>query len=208
MSLHYRKYRDYHHYKMHQMENLKVNHTKFSKAFDQRYRRIHKRITDVLGFLANVNKDAKILCLGARLGEEVKAFRTMGFPAIGIDLYPGKNNPYVVAGDFHNLEEKDNSIGGIYTNALDHAFDIEKIATECARVLSHDGFLLLDISTNKRLTDKKHFRQSNHESMVWDSIEELIKIFLSNGFVEVGRNMESDDVVGKPFLGIIFKKEN
>ena len=45
-----------------------------------------------------------VLCLGARLGGEVRAFTAMGALSIGIDLNPGPNNAYVLPGDFHHLQ--------------------------------------------------------------------------------------------------------
>ena len=44
-----------------------------------------------------------MLCLGARLGTEVRALHNLGYFAIGIDLNPGVDNPYVLMGDFHKL---------------------------------------------------------------------------------------------------------
>jgi hypothetical protein len=37
-----------------------------------------------------------VLCLGARLGTEVRALHSLGYFAIGIDLNPGEENPYVL----------------------------------------------------------------------------------------------------------------
>lgn len=39
-----------------------------------------------------------VLCLGARLGGEVRAFKSHGATALGIDLNPGEGNMDVVAG--------------------------------------------------------------------------------------------------------------
>ena len=85
-----------------------------------------------------------ILCLGARLGSEVEAFISFGHAAIGIDLNPGPNNPYVMAGDFHALQFADASFDCVYTNSLDHAFELDKIAAEVRRVLRPNGLFLLE----------------------------------------------------------------
>jgi ubiquinone/menaquinone biosynthesis C-methylase UbiE len=87
---------------------------------------------------------SSVLCLAARLGSEVEAFISLGHFAIGIDLNPGPDNPFVVSGDFHALQFADHSVDCVYTNSLDHAFDIEKITREVRRVLKPGGMFLLE----------------------------------------------------------------
>jgi SAM-dependent methyltransferase len=86
-----------------------------------------------------------VLCLGARLGHEVKAFHELGYFAVGIDLNPGADNPYVLPGDFHALAFPDGSVDVVYTNCLDHAFDLPRILAEVSRVLKPDGVFVADI---------------------------------------------------------------
>ena len=64
-----------------------------------------------------------VLCLGARLGGEVRAFKALGAVALGIDLNPGRSNMDVVAGDFHAIPFPDASFDYAYSNVLDHVFD-------------------------------------------------------------------------------------
>jgi SAM-dependent methyltransferase len=87
---------------------------------------------------------SSVLCLAARLGSEVEAFIALGHFAVGIDLNPGPANPLVVSGDFHALQFADRSLDCVYTNSLDHAFDLEKIAAEVRRVLKPGGMFLLE----------------------------------------------------------------
>lgn len=94
-------------------------------------------------------KDAAILCCGARQGTEVDVLRDLGFfNAQGIDLNPGEGNPLVKVGDMMKLDFKDNSLDCLYTNCVDHAFDLDKMITEHARVLKPNGFLLYDVGIN------------------------------------------------------------
>ncbi len=86
-----------------------------------------------------------VLCLGARLGTEVKALHALGHFAIGIDLNPGQNNAYVLPGDFQRIVFPDGSIDAIYTNALDHAFDLEGIVGEVRRLLRPNGLFIADV---------------------------------------------------------------
>ena len=85
-----------------------------------------------------------VLCLGARLGSEVEAFISLGHFAVGIDLNPGPKNSFVMTGDFHALQFADASIDCVYTNSLDHAFDVPRIASEVRRVLKPAGTFLLE----------------------------------------------------------------
>ncbi len=96
--------------------------------------------------LVPLSANAKILCLAARLGDEVDAWRQLGHPeAIGIDINPGPDNPLVIVGDFHQLDFADASIDCVYCNSLDHAFDLDKIAGEVRRVLKPGALFVLDI---------------------------------------------------------------
>ncbi len=87
---------------------------------------------------------ASVLCLAARLGSEVEAFIKLGHFAVGVDLHPGPANSFVVTGDFHALQFADGSVDCIYTNSLDHAYDLDKIVAEVRRVLKPGGFFVLD----------------------------------------------------------------
>lgn len=86
-----------------------------------------------------------VLCLGARLGTEVKALHQLGYFAVGIDLNPGPDNSFVLSGDFHRIVFADGSIDAIYTNALDHAFDLAKILAEVRRLLRPGGIFIVDL---------------------------------------------------------------
>lgn len=85
-----------------------------------------------------------ILCLGARIGSECKAFGTLGHFAVGIDIAPSPGNEHVMHGDFHRLVFPDRSVDAVYCNCLDHAFEIGAIVKEVARVLKPRGLFLLD----------------------------------------------------------------
>ena len=82
---------------------------------------------------------------GARLGTEVRALHRLGHFAVGIDLEPGPDNHYVLPGDFHHIVFPDGSIDAIYTNALDHVFDLERVLGEVARLLRPGGLFIADI---------------------------------------------------------------
>lgn len=147
-SFHYRDYSSYDEYVTHQSQKLNEmlkmrggfsNHDilMYRCTFYQRFRHL----------LSILPKSAQIVCLGARQGTEVEVLRDLGFKnATGIDLNPGPDNPLVKKGDFMALEFATHSIDMIYSNCLDHAFDLPKFFQEHARVLKPDGLALYDIA--------------------------------------------------------------
>ena len=90
----------------------------------------------------------KIVCLGARLGTEVRAFRSLGHEtAIGTDIgdYQG-NDGLVIYGDFMRLSDtfEDGSIDFAYTNCFDHTSDPGEFLRGLMKALKPGGFALID----------------------------------------------------------------
>jgi len=137
-----RKYASYEEYAAHQSSKLAHVH----------HRRVRDGKEDPGEFIrrfsgCEVLKQAhSVLCLGARLGTEVKALHQLGYFAIGVDLNPGAENPYVLPGDFHHLVFASDSVDAVYTNALDHVFDLSKFVAEVRRVLRPGGLFLIDLT--------------------------------------------------------------
>ena len=126
-----RRYSSYRQYVEHQRAKVETMDLgpydeKYYAALSDRLRGIELDIIPTTG---------SVLCLGARLGTEVRAFIDQGYLALGIDLNPGGNNKYVVTGDFHHLQFSDSSVDIAFANALDHVFDIDKVLAEVCRVL-------------------------------------------------------------------------
>lgn len=124
-----------------------------------------------------------VLCLAARIGTEVKAFLDLGAFAVGIDLNPGADNRHVVHGDFHDLQFAPASVDVVYTNSMDHAFDIERIAREVLRVLKPNGLLVLEAIQG----GDQGARPGFFESFFWKNIDGLVVQFKNAGFSIVGR---------------------
>lgn len=125
-----------------------------------------------------------VLCLAARIGTEVKAFLDLGAFAVGIDLNPGADNRYVVHGDFHDLQFAPGSIDVVYTNSLDHAFDIDRIAREVLKVLKPDGVFLVEAVQGRDQGTNPGF----FESFFWKNIDELIRQIEGAGFAVAKRS--------------------
>lgn len=86
-----------------------------------------------------------VLCLGARLGGEVRAFKSLGAVAVGIDLEPGRGNMDVVFGDFHDVPFAADSFDYAYSNVLDHIYDLRRFGREVARVVKPGGLFFASL---------------------------------------------------------------
>jgi SAM-dependent methyltransferase len=202
MTIFYRKYSNYIDYLNHQASKMdKLLKKKYK--FAQRAQRVRPEYFDqrVKKFLSHFKmyssdmKPGKILCLGARNGAEVKAFRKMGFKnSIGIDLNPGKNNEYVIKGDFHNMEFKDNTFENVFTNSLDHIFDIRKLSKEINRILVPSGILILEISHFLDFKEKNRQEDLNnkkkYESFCCDNFDDIKEGFEEMEIVRKGEFKE------------------
>jgi len=118
--------------------------------------------------------EAKILCMGARQGTEVEVLRDLGFAnAQGIDLNPGPENPWVKPGDFMHLDYPDSSLDLLYTNCVDHAFDLDAFFGEHARAMKPDGYVLYDIGVS--MEDGS----GPFEAVSWKRSEDIFQKLLS-----------------------------
>jgi len=174
-GLTYRSYDNYDEYVTHQVQKfdelLKMGVGMTNAIVGVYRKRFYRRFKHLPKYL---KKDAKILCAGARQGTEVEVLRDIGFKhAYGIDLNPGPKNPWVVEGDFMHIDAKDGEIDGFYTNAVDHAFDLDKFFKEHARILSPNGFIIYDIGVDAK--------GGIFEAVSWDSdaviFQKMLKYF-------------------------------
>ena len=199
MTIFRRKYKDYNEYLKHQSSKL-------SKALKKNKRRVivsnrgerSKKFQKILKGYVPYMIEGKVLCLGARNGAEVIAFRNMGFKdAIGIDLNPGKDNEYVIKGDFHNMEFEDNSFHNVFTNSLDHIFDIRKLSKEISRVMVVSGRLVLEISHFIKGKDMKYTVEDAklYESFCIDSFEDIKEGFEEFKVIKKYKNKEENRLI-------------
>lgn len=143
--------------------------------------------------------DAKILCCGARQGTEVEVLHDLGFRnAYGIDLNPGPDNRIVRQGDFMNIDLPEGSLDLLYTNCVDHAFDLEKMMDEHSRVLKPGGFLLYDMGINM-----EEGKGGPFEAVSWDRTEDLVGKLLGR-FKKLIR-AERDEQFGGQWLWVLLQ---
>ena len=172
---HYRNYQNYSKYVKHQKSKLKKLE-KFLPVYDKRYSQV---LFERLEEDNIINSGTNALCLGARIGTEVKAFHKLGCFAVGIDLITSKDNKYVLYGDFHDLQFPSDSMDFVFTNSLDHVFDLNKVLAEIRRVLKPGGYFITEVMNKLSLASTKY------ESFAWDSVDDLLELI--NGFKLIKR---------------------
>jgi SAM-dependent methyltransferase len=104
----------------------------------------------------------------------------MGFPDTkGIDINPGENNPYVIRGDFNHMPFEDNSFNSVYTNCIDHAWDLGLLSIEVSRVLVPSGIFILEIGHLVSVHKEERFdlikKSSKYESIIYDKSSDIVK---------------------------------
>jgi SAM-dependent methyltransferase len=127
--------------------------------------------------------ERSVLCVGARDGTEVRAFVDQGAFAVGVDLNPARASPWVVVGDFHRLQYADRSVDVVYTNALDHVFDLERALSEVRRVLKPGGAFLVELGLGTSEGGGRGF----YEALSWTSAEQIIERLVAAGFTAAHR---------------------
>ncbi|XP_055807028.1 uncharacterized protein LOC129875822 [Solanum dulcamara] len=96
-----------------------------------------------------LSDSSKVLCIGARMGQEVEALKRVGVSdSVGMDLVPYP--PLVVKGDFHNQPFDDETFDLEFSNVFDHALFPEKFVSEIERTLKSGGFCVLHVALSKR----------------------------------------------------------
>lgn len=173
----YDSYRDYLDHQKIKLEyiNLVERERQGLAEYHRRYREV---LRERLARLPLEWPQLRVLCLAARLGTEVLAFRDLGANAVGVDLNPGEGNPYVLPADFHHLPFRDGGFGAAFCNSLDHVFDLNRFLQEIQRVLAPEGRLLLEVQQGSAEGRKPGL----YESFWWNRIEDLLPPLAKAGF--------------------------
>jgi len=168
-------YKDYETYRKHQALKLDAHRDKSIRRHDARF---YSALRDRLQALPMNFAGSRVLCLAARQGTEVRAFMDEGAFAVGIDLNPGRENRYVMVGDFHDLQFADATVDVVFTNSLDHAFDLGRILSEVRRVLAGDGILICEAGRGTSKDGAPGF----YESFTWETVDALLERITEAGF--------------------------
>jgi SAM-dependent methyltransferase len=167
-----REYSCYEEYVRHQQS--KFGHLDLTE-YDRTYR---EQLRDRLRRLTGLKHGANVLCLGARQGTEVKAFHDLGCFAVGLDLNPGKENKFVLPGDFHDVQFPPASVDVIFTNSFDHTFDPKKLIGEITRLLKPDGALIIEAIQGEAENSSPDY----YASFWWKKIDDLVALLARYNF--------------------------
>lgn len=172
-----RRYATYDEYTRHQKEKLDGLVGKAYKNPEKAVRMFRRRFE----LIDELPQHASVLCLGARRGEEVRAFIELSHFALGIDLNPGPDAELVVVGDFHALNFADESVDCIYTNCLDHALEPDKILGEVRRVLKRGGLFIADIVYGY----EEGYVAGGHDTMHWAKARDFCDFLATNAAFKI-----------------------
>lgn len=176
-----KKYDTYEDYIKHQAQKLDEKLDEIQKSDVEYEEIVYQRFENEGDNL----KGKSILCLGARLGGEVRAFKKLNMLAIGIDINTGKENEDVLYGDFHNIRFPDNIFDLAFTNVIDHVYDLPRFRDEVSRVLKPDGILYAECG-------KVKVKSNNYEVIDTINHEPILEI-LKKKFTLI----KSENVVNK-----------
>lgn len=193
-----RNYASYDDYVTHQASKLdKIAH-RLRETEDEDYAEFKRRFEGC----AALREARSVLCLGARLGTEVRALHALGHFAVGIDLNPGEVNPYVLPGDFHAIAFPDGSLDAIYTNALDHVFDLDKVVGEIRRLLRADGVFVIDLTQG--------YEEGNvpgeFEATIWRDRRSFIERIRDLGGLEIEETRDLGHTRRDHWTQVVFRK--
>ena len=185
-----RKYDSYEEYLNHQSSKLKQIDKYFSLSeYDAQFRAsLRERVRRL------VHPGMSVLCLGARIGTEVKAFIDLQCFSVGIDISTCQKNKYVLYGDLHDLQFADRSVDAIYTNCLDHVFDLENVIKEMKRVLKDNGRIIIDAAHGT----EEGTILGEYESFHWSTVDSLLTKLDS-----LGLDLLSSENFSYPWNGVM-----
>lgn len=163
MATIYKEYLD------HQASKLPAN-IGWIRATNAKYR---EALRERLRYHDFIEPRMSVLCLGARLGGEVRAFQDLGCFAVGIDINPGPRNEWVLYGDFHDIQFPDGSADLVFTNSLDHSLNLARLIKEIRRVLRPLGFLILEVVGGMDVG----WVPDEWDCSVWKNVDEVLARF-------------------------------
>ncbi len=193
-----RNYDSYEDYLRHQSAKLDEIGDRLRRREDQDLAAFRDRFAQC----AELKEARSVLCLGARLGTEVRALHDLGHFAVGIDLNPGQGNAYVLPGDFHAIVFPDGSIDAVYTNALDHVFDLEKVIAEVRRLLRPNGLFLVEVE----IGFEEGFVPGDYEAIHWRDSQALLERVRDIGGFGLDYVRDLEEVRNIPRKQALFRK--
>ncbi len=165
-----------------ELQKMKLGYVDLS-SHEARFQQELKARVEGLGVAA---PGKTVVCLGARLGAEVRAFSDLGCFVVGVDLNPGQENRYVLYGDFHDLQFAASSVDVIYTNSLDHAMELSQVVVEMRRVLKPDGRVIVEADPGTEEADE--VEPDLWQTLSWRRVDDLVAALETGGLRLVQRS--------------------
>ncbi|KAM7269145.1 hypothetical protein ACFE04_024642 [Oxalis oulophora] len=144
----YTSYKSYIQRQLNKTQNPKLRNIWRTRDWDRKINVFARFFTELkhMNLLTNVSK---ALCVGARVGQEVKALQQIGVKdSVGIDLVPSP--PLVIKGDFHQQPFDDETFDFEFSNVFDHALYPDKFVGEIERTLKVGGVCVLHVALDRR----------------------------------------------------------
>ncbi|MFC0878032.1 class I SAM-dependent methyltransferase [Saccharicrinis sp. FJH2] len=128
----------------------------------------HIDLISKLSIPESEKENSKVLCVGARYGIEIEAFKQLGYKNVtAVDIYPRSNR--VIEGDMHFLPFSDHIFNIVYTHhSLDHSLFPQKAIEEMYRVSVKGAFWLHTIPFDD---------YGKEEAVDFDNPEEIQMLF-------------------------------
>ena len=104
----------------------------------------------------------------------------------------------MVFGDFHNLQFPNESFDIIYSNCIDHTYDLNKFVNEAKRVCKKDGLIIFDLPKGKQEGERDYF--GNFEALGWTNTDIIIKKICENDLSVV-----SKEILNKDYFQVVLK---
>ena len=158
-------YRDYNEYTTHQLR--KTTSDKIVKRESDNFAENVEEFKRVFAPYVSEYDIKTAMCAGARMGAEVRALQDLGVRAIGIDLVDCQ--PYVIAGDIHDMPFPDDAFAMVYTNVFDHSLRPDVFASEIQRVSKPGALVLMHLAVGTS-TD-------SYRAIDLDSAEDIMDLF-------------------------------
>jgi ubiquinone/menaquinone biosynthesis C-methylase UbiE len=84
------------------------------------------------------------------------------------------SNHYVLPGDFHRTQFASTSLDAVFTNSLDHAFDLDTVLREVRRLFKPGGIFVVEITDS--------VAGGYYESTSWSSPDKVVQLLLEDEF--------------------------
>jgi len=193
-----RRYASYEEYLEHQAAKLDEINDRLQERYDEDVVRFRTRFAAC----EELKDHSAVLCLGARLGAEVEAFIALGHFSVGIDLNPGEENRFVLPGDFNKLIFADGSVDAVYTNVLDHVFQLDLVLNEVHRILKPDGLFIVELIEGF----EEGFTPGRYEAFMWRDVDTAAGLLQESGQFRVVARRSAGVFKRQHWTQVVLKK--